>query len=108
MLYRSEMIVSHGLVYRQDFNRVITGYCRDRIGNGYVERGDYQVIDAEDRRISPNELAAEVKPGMILEMSIILRQNAAFEDDKKCPRCKFLNADVTARNGWIEWKVPLN
>lgn len=58
--------------------------------------------------IGHSEFANTVKPGMVLEMSIVLRQPAAFQDNKqKCPRCHHVNLNVTTTSGWIDWKVPL-
>ena len=74
-----------------------------------MKRGDYQVISAEDNKtIGPIELAKEVKPGMVLEISIILQQTRALHDNSKtCPRCCHGNINPAVRNGWIEWRVPL-
>jgi phage FluMu protein Com len=39
-------------------------------------------------------------------MSIVLRQQVVFQDIKeKCPRCHYINLNVTVSGGWIEWKV---
>jgi hypothetical protein len=93
----------------QDFNHIITGYCKNRAGNRYVERGDYHVVRAKDnKKISPSELAMEVQSGMVLEMSIILRQRATFLASRRmCPRCRCINFNVTTTNSWIGWKVFL-
>lgn len=61
---------------------------------------------ADSQPINPSECASQVEAGMVLEMSIILRDYAAFafEDNKpKCPRCGHVNLGVPTRNGWIEW-----
>jgi hypothetical protein len=94
----------------QDFHYVIKGYCKDSFGWRFVERGDYEVMHTENSQaINRSELGTVVESGMILEMSIILRQRKAFLDNKeKCPRCGRLNLNVTANQGWIEWQVPLN
>ena len=56
--------------------------------------------------IGPSEFASTVEPGMVLEMSIVLRQKIPFQDNKEtCPRCGHFNLNVTANSGWIEWKV---
>jgi hypothetical protein len=73
-----------------------------------VERGDYEVLRAEDSHmINRSEFAKTVEPGMVLEMSIVMRQATAFKDSKeKCPRCHHINVNATVAGGWIEWKVP--
>jgi hypothetical protein len=66
---------------------------------------------SEDSRvINHTEFASTVRPGMVLEMNIILRKNSNFQANKeKCPRpqCRHINLNVTATNGWIEWRVFL-
>jgi hypothetical protein len=58
--------------------------------------------------ISRSEFASMVEPGMIVELSIVVRQRLAFQEDtEKCPRCDFVNLNVAAHNGWIEWQVHL-
>jgi hypothetical protein len=68
------------------------------------------VIRAQDSHtIGPSEFADMVEPGMVLEMSTILRQKIAFQDNKAtCPRCGHVNLNASANSGWIEWKVLLN
>ena len=93
-------------VVLQDFDYVINGYCKNRIGDHFIKRGAYQVVRAADGRvISASEFAAKVKSGMKIEISIVLRQNADFQDAKtKCPRCRHINFNVVSGGGdWIEW-----
>jgi hypothetical protein len=65
------------------------------------------VIRPDDGRIiSRSEFAGTVLPGMVLELSIIVRRDETFKDNKdKCPRCSHINQHATITNGWIEWKV---
>jgi hypothetical protein len=65
------------------------------------------MIRAEDCQIiSPGEFASSVESGMVLEMSIVLRKRATFEDNEEmCPRCDYVNLNVTSNSGWIEWQV---
>jgi hypothetical protein len=94
-------------VVAQGFDHILRGYFKDRIGQDYVERGDYHVLRAEDSQvINPSELASTVEPGMVIEMSIILRQKFAIGDNEKaCPRCRYINSSRKLINGWIEWQV---
>ena len=73
-----------------------------------MNRGDYELIIPYDGQIiRRSEFASTVQPGMTVEMSIILRQDKAFQDNKqKCPRCHHLNRHAADAGGWIEWKVP--
>ena len=73
-------------------------------------RGNYEVIHGHNNKtISPFEFANTVEPGMVLEMSIILRQHEPFQDNKeKCPRCHHINLNATVTSGWINWDVPLS
>jgi hypothetical protein len=75
-----------------------------------VRWGDYEVINAEDGQVvQPSEFVSAITPEMVLEISIILRQDERFQYGKqKCPRCNNINLDATVKNGWIEWKVFLN
>jgi Ubiquitin-like domain len=89
----------------QGFDRIIKAYFHDRPGARYVERGDYRISSAEDGQVvGPSQLTSAAEAGIVLEMSIILRQEA---DTEKCPRCSFMNSRVTTIRGWIEWRVPL-
>lgn len=66
------------------------------------------MIRAEDSQvINRSEFASTVESGMVLEMSIVVQQDIAFEDNKKCPRCGHVSLNL-AGNGWIEWKVSPN
>jgi hypothetical protein len=91
----------------QNFHHIFNGYCKNRIGDHFIERGDYQVIRAEDSQtIVPAEFSSKVESGMVLEISIVLQQRAAFPGGgKKCPRCSYKNSNVARSGGWIEWKV---
>ena len=108
-------VTSHYLLFttashifaNQDFNYIIMGYCKGYIGGGYVERGEYNMITAEGHtKIGPTEFAREVNPGMILEMSIVLRQRTTYNRET-CPRCHHINLSLATHNGWIEWQVIL-
>lgn len=74
-----------------------------------MKSGDYQVICADSSQvISPSEFNI-VRPGTCLEMSIILRQRTASDEDKgKCPRCRYMNSVALGTDNWIDWKVILN
>jgi len=87
-----------------DFDYIINGYCRDRFGNRFVERGDYEILRADDSRmINRSEFANAVEPGMVFEMSIVMRRSETVQDNKeKCPRCLHINSNATATGGWIE------
>ena len=98
----------HALRRRQDFDYIIRGYCNNRAGNRFVQQGDYRVIRAEDNgTIDPSEFARTIKPGVVLEMSIVLRKKTSFPDKKQvCPRCDTVSLNVATHHGWIDWKVP--
>ncbi|KIM81318.1 hypothetical protein PILCRDRAFT_507981 [Piloderma croceum F 1598] len=94
----------------EGFNYIIHGYCKDRPGYRFVERGEYQMIRAADNQtIDPSEFASTIAPEMKFEMSIILRKMTAFQKNRgKCPQCHFVNSHVPAAHGWIEWKVLIS
>jgi hypothetical protein len=91
----------------QDFHHVINYFCQDSFGNRLIERGDYKVIRAGSGEIiDPSDFPKTIMPGMMLEMSIVVRKEASFQDNKKkCPRCRHINMTVPD-DGWMEWKVP--
>ena len=66
------------------------------------------MLHAQDSAmISPSRFANTIMPGMVLEMSIILRQTDPFQENKEmCPRCSHINLNAHADRGWIEWEVP--
>jgi hypothetical protein len=89
------------------FHYIIKGYCKDRYGDRYVQRGDYELIHPNNGQIiSRSQFTTMVEPGSVFEISIILRQNLAFWcHRRKCPRCSHINLSATVTNGWTEWKV---
>jgi hypothetical protein len=91
----------------QEFSHIIKGYCKHSHGNRHLKRGDYEVIRPGDGQvISRSDFASTVKPGMILELSIILRRD--FQDNKECPRCYHINRFANISGGWIEWQMSPN
>ncbi|KIM85575.1 hypothetical protein PILCRDRAFT_338021 [Piloderma croceum F 1598] len=90
----------------EDFHHIINGHCKGRFGNRFVARGDYMLIQADNSQvIIPSECASQVESGMVLEMSIVLRDDVLFvldHDKNKCPRCGHINSGATTRSGWIE------
>jgi len=74
------------------------------LGFAFIERGDYQLIHEKNNQlVAKSALASMVKPGMKLEISIVMRWRMA--DLKKCPRCGYINSQVAGENGWILWSV---
>jgi hypothetical protein len=64
------------------------------------------MVHLNSQTIGPLEFANAVKPGITLEMSIILRRRTALRDNKgKCPQCNHFNPTVKATYGWIKWQV---
>jgi len=106
LLHELYIVQSHILV-SQGFDHIIKGYFKNRAGSDYVERGDYHILRAEDNQtIASSELGRTVKAGMLLEMSIIMRQTTPLKaHETKCPRCHHTNSDAMLINGWVEWKV---
>lgn len=94
----------------QGFNNIINGFCKDRAGSSFIERGDYKLIRPEDSQvIDPSEFLGTVVSGMVLEMSVIMRQESSCGNSKdKCPRCHHINLNLVGNGGWIEWKVALD
>lgn len=89
------------------FDYVINGYCKNRAGVRFIERGDYEVMKAENGQIiGRSDFAAAVEEGVVLEMIIVLRQKAAFQKRKEmCPRCGHEAFYTMPHGSWSEWKV---
>ena len=80
----------------------MNGYCKDRVGSCFIERGDYQVLRAEDSQvIGPSEFATTVKSGMVLELSIVMHQTTSYQEE--CPRCGHINSGLIASEAWVVW-----
>lgn len=86
---------------------MITGHCRSVAGHVLVQRGDYRILKQDDDRvITPSELSTAIHPGMIVEMSIVLRQQTPKDYigvETKCPRCNHNNRKFITDNGWMSW-----
>lgn len=56
--------------------------------------------------IAPLEFTNSVSPGMVIEMSIVLLQDASEYRTKKCPQCGHVNnISITGNDGWIQWEI---
>jgi hypothetical protein len=85
---------------------MVKAYSKGRMGDSYVERGDYRILQSQDAHaLTPSEFEQKVKPGMAVEMSIVLRRRIASpESQMQCPRCQFIGPTITNDfDGWIEW-----
>lgn len=59
-----------------------------------------------DQVITPEELSSTIRPGITVEMSIVLREQAPEEyggTEHKCPRCSHMNSKVITPSGWVSW-----
>ena len=93
----------------QEFHYIIQSYCKNRLGNRFIERADYELVGTVGHgSTSLSEFTSVVKPGMSVELSIIVRQTALLQEEQKCLRCGFANSVVTAQNVWIEWQMHLH
>ena len=71
-----------------------------------MKLGNYELVRAEDNHtMNRSEFGSTVQPGMVLEISIILKRIEAPQDNaEKCPRCGYVNKIAS---GWTKWKVLL-
>lgn len=84
----------------QDFRYIVDGYCKNILGNRFIERGDCNVTSSADSQIiSRSELASKVKSGMVLEIVIVLRKTIAFQ--RECLRCGYVNSNAAGDSGWV-------
>ncbi|KAF7976386.1 hypothetical protein HWV62_6965 [Athelia sp. TMB] len=82
---------------------MITGFCKKSAGYPLVERGDYRILRADDTVIYPPDIAAALRPGMKVEMSIVLREQTSdrrASDTHRCPRCKHVDRKFVTKSGW--------
>lgn len=56
----------------------------------------------DDSVIGPSDLPEAARVGEIMEMSIIVREKLGAED-RRCPRCRFINQKEITRSGWFIW-----
>jgi hypothetical protein len=85
---------------------MVKSHTKGRIGDNYVERGDYRILQAQDSRtLTPAEFEQNVQPGMSIEMSIVLRRQITSQDSHmQCPRCQLISSITTDDFGdWVEW-----
>ncbi|KAJ7456153.1 hypothetical protein FB451DRAFT_1277110 [Mycena latifolia] len=93
----------------KDLHRIIMAYLtnRTRAGRGYIERGDYNIVNAEGCVIHPQDFPAKAKPGVRLDISIIKRKiYASNAKGSSCPQCGIILVNVPA-NAWIVCANPL-
>lgn len=96
------------MIFRQEFHYIIVGYCNNRPGNRFVRRGDYEMIGPDNQVVQRSVFANKVKPDMVFEMSIVLRQDGVLETEGHiCPSCDGTNIQslTSAIDTWITWKV---
>jgi len=80
----------------------------DRPGEEYVKRGEYHIsYDDGKQIIEPDSWGNIIRPGMQLDMGVILRQLQHDDTSKKCPLCHDSNLSVQPNGGWIDWKVHI-
>lgn len=91
----------------QDFDVVITGYCKETAGSGLIQQGDYRILSSDDEEyINPTEISTALQPGMTVEMCIVLREPATKRygrEKHRCPRCNHINSKVITVSGWVSW-----
>jgi hypothetical protein len=72
-----------------------------------VESGDYGITRTRDNKfIERSEFPNSVESGMMVEMSIVLKEEAFADHKGECPRCCHINVSVAANSDWINWEVP--
>ncbi|KZP09478.1 hypothetical protein FIBSPDRAFT_938474 [Athelia psychrophila] len=93
----------------QDFNVVITGFCKETAGSGLIQQGDYRILSSDNEEyINPKEISTMLQPGMTVE---IRRCNGQFKispenesvvspEENRCPRYNDVNNKVVIVNGW--------
>ncbi|KAJ7071616.1 hypothetical protein C8F01DRAFT_1111245, partial [Mycena amicta] len=90
----------------QDLDRLLRAYLFNRpdAGSRYVERGDYSIVSNDGIIIPPLRLRREVRPGLVLDMSIIQRRPWRPRS-RKCPYCSHTNANAV-EGTWVDCSNP--
>ncbi|KAJ7061090.1 hypothetical protein C8F01DRAFT_158370 [Mycena amicta] len=89
-----------------DLHQILRGYLFNRpdAGSQYVERGDYSIVSTDGVIIPPLRLRREVRPGLVLDMSIIQRRRW-HPGNQKCPDCSHPNANPV-EGTWVDCLNP--
>jgi hypothetical protein len=89
----------------QGLDYMVKAYSKGRKGDHFVERGDYRILQTQDdHTLTPEEFDERARPGMAVEMSIVLRERITSQDFRRhCPQCGFLDPTITAFDRWITW-----
>ena len=85
---------------------IILASFRGQPGERLVEREDYYLTcDNGKRRIRAHNWRRMMRPGMVVDMSMVLIQTRPMtrDDSRHCPICRHGNPDVTDDDGWIDW-----
>jgi len=87
----------------EKFGAFLRALFLDRPGQQRVERGDYDLTRDEDKQvIRAEEWNTLITPGMVLRMSMILRNANSAHSKEECPTCHKPNSVEGARSGWVE------
>ncbi|PPR01807.1 LOW QUALITY PROTEIN: hypothetical protein CVT26_013166 [Gymnopilus dilepis] len=85
----------------ESFHHILKGYSTNRIGQDYVDRGDYEIVGPDnDTIISSSNFARAVKEGETYEMSVVFRPHATTEKGIECPRCGHSGFRVISSRTW--------
>ena len=88
---------------------ILKGYCRDRPGIRFIERGDYHVVQQDNGVvIDPAMFTRAVQSGVTtFQMSIVMRKAAAASERATsiCPGCNASDTSASDESGWIIWRV---
>ncbi|KAF8149565.1 hypothetical protein B0H34DRAFT_734353 [Crassisporium funariophilum] len=85
------------------FHHVIKGYSRNRIGQRYIDLGQYEIRRPQSNQlIMRSKFSQQVKAGDTLEISIILHKRQKYDElaKRRCPRCSYMNN--VCSSSWIK------
>lgn len=94
----------------QNFHIIVAGFCKSIAGGAIIQRGDYKILNADDQVINPSCMSTMVRPGMTVEITIMMHRKAEANDgcEHRCPRCSHVNSKVITTSGWVTWWVPFD
>ncbi|KDR80918.1 hypothetical protein GALMADRAFT_241464 [Galerina marginata CBS 339.88] len=80
------------------FHHILQGFSRNRIGQRYVDQGDYEIVRPDNDQVIDRSDLCKVKAGETIEISIVLL--IIDQHPRRCPRCSRLNS--VSEGGWIK------
>lgn len=94
-------------IHMKSFHSILKAYAQNRIGQKYIEQGEFQLIGSGDNKvIERSALGRLVREGDTLEISIVLvlQTTGNKDQERECPKCSYVNAAAASvDDSWVQW-----